>query len=74
MPKLFVVPKQPIAPGDSEPDEIEEESFVLSGDVKTDLETALLAVAFLLDFVDCVGSDGLRCCANEIREFRKERP
>ena len=72
MPKLFVVPKQPINPGDTEPDELEEESFELSGDIKADLETALLAVAFLLDFVDSVGPDGLRCCANEIREFRKE--
>lgn len=73
MAKPFVVPKRPIQQH-PEPEEIESEVFELSGDVKTDLETALRAVAFLLDFVDSVGgAGGLRACADEIGRFEVRR-
>lgn len=73
MAELFVVSKRPIEPS-TEPEETESDVFELSGDVKADLETALRALAFLLDFVDSVGgAEGLRCCANDIRKFEAPR-
>lgn len=73
MAELFIVPRQPVEQS-SEPEEIEEEDFRVSGEVKTDLETALRAIAFLLDFIDSVGgAEGLRCCANDIRKFEVPR-
>jgi hypothetical protein len=73
MAKPFVVPKQPIQQH-PEPEGIESEVFELSGDVKKDLETALRAVAFLLDFVDSVGgAEGLRTCADEIGRSEVQR-
>ena len=73
MAELFIVPRQPVDQA-TEPEEIEEEDFRVSGEVKQDLETALRAIAFLLDFIDSVGgAEGLRCCANDIRKFEVPR-
>ncbi len=70
MTNLFVVPKQSIQELE-EVEQTETELFELSGVVKADLENALRALAFLLDFVDLVGgADGLRGCADAVREFR----
>ena len=70
MPNLFVVPEQPLEqPPEIEP--IDTDVFRVSGDTKTDLETAMRAIAFLLDFIDSVGgAEGLRACADDIREFQ----
>jgi len=74
MAKLFVVPKGQ-AEQSTEPEEIDSEEFELSGDTATDLQTAMMAFAFLLDWVDSVGgSDGVRMCAGKVGAFRKEQP
>ena len=67
MAHLFIVGKEPL----DQVSEIEEEEvFELSREVKVDLETALRAVAFLVDFIDSVGgSGGLRECADELSKL-----
>lgn len=70
--KPFIVGKQEIR--ETQPEEFEYGTLEFSGDAKRDLETAILAIAFLLDFVDSVGGSlGLRACADEMRDFRKEQ-
>jgi hypothetical protein len=71
MPKLFVVPKRE-AEKSSEPEETESELYV-SGDTAADLETALMAFAFLIDWVESIGgAEGIRICSETVREFRRE--
>ena len=73
MEKLFVVPRGPLEQP-PEAKSVEADVFEISGEVKTDLETALHAIAFLLDFIDSVGgADGLRCCADDIRKLEVPR-
>jgi hypothetical protein len=72
MAELFVVPKQQFEqPAESE--EIDPEVFEVTGDTKADLETAMRALAFLIDWVNEVGAEGIRKGANEIRAFRGEQ-
>jgi hypothetical protein len=71
MSNLFVVPRQEVAQT-PEPEEIENEPLVLSGDMAADLDNALRAIAFLVDFVNNVGADGLLDCADKVHAFRKE--
>lgn len=67
--ELFVVPKQAVEQS-PEPEPTDTDLRV-SGNVNTDMETALRAIAFLLDFIDSVGgAEGLRACADDIREFQ----
>ncbi len=73
MSKLFVVQKQPIGPP-IEPEETEPEAFEVSGDIATDMETALRALSFLLGWVEEIGGPvGLLICADKVRAFREER-
>jgi hypothetical protein len=70
MAKLFVVPKQELQ---KFPESEEEELFQTSGDVAEDLEGAVQAMAFLLDFIiEVGGSQGLRRLANLIGAFRRQ--
>jgi hypothetical protein len=73
MAKLFVVPKQEI----EELPEPQEtgllETFEVSGDVAKDLENALIAIGFLLDWIITIGPEGLQHCADSVRKFREER-
>jgi hypothetical protein len=50
-----------------EPNEDQE----ISGETLNDTETAIRALAFLIDFVNSVGTDELRRCADQIRSFRE---
>jgi hypothetical protein len=71
MAKLTIVGKQP-AEGLQEP--ASEPGFLeVSGDTRRDLETALRAFAFLIDFVKEVGSDELRNCADEVGDLPGQR-
>jgi len=73
MAKLFVVPKQIIQPP-SELEEVECDPLKVSGDVAADLETAIRAFAFLVEWVEEAGAaGGLRICADAVRNFRQER-
>lgn len=74
MAKLFVVPNEPVT--EAEPNQEADaigESLELSGDVKVDTETALRALAFLIEFIDEAGPDELRRCADEIRSSRVQQ-
>jgi hypothetical protein len=71
MAKLTIVGKEPLE--QSAPREIEPGPFDVSGDTGRDLETALRAFAFLVDFVKEVGSDELRKCADVVCDLRSER-
>jgi len=73
MARLFVVPKQESRPP-IDTEEIECDPLEVSGDVATDLETAIRAFAFLVEWVEEAGaSGGLRICADAVRKFRQER-
>jgi len=72
MTKLFVVPKQEIQ-SPIEPEEVESDLLEVSGDTAADLETAIRALAFLVDWIENVGgAEGLRICADGVRRFREE--
>jgi hypothetical protein len=68
MTKLFVAGKEPVE--QSKQREETREPLGLSGDVKTDTETALRALAFLIEFLNEMGPDELRAAAAEIHAFR----
>jgi hypothetical protein len=69
MSRLFVVPKQQVEQS-RETEETGPELFGVSGDTGADLETALRTLAFLMEFIEVVGPDELRRCADEIHAFR----
>jgi hypothetical protein len=71
MAKLFIVPKGPIEQSEQQSEMAE--PMGLSGDVKADTEKALRALAFLLEFLDYMGPDQLRSCADEVRAFRMQQ-
>jgi hypothetical protein len=71
--KLFVVQKQPSVEQSAQPEETQSTGFGLSGDTARDLQTALVAFAYLLEWVDSVGgAEGIRLCAEKVRSFREE--
>ena len=69
MAKLFVVSKEQVVQSE-QPEGATPEPLELSGNVSADTETALRALAFLLEFLECMGPDELRRTADEIRAFR----
>jgi hypothetical protein len=71
MAKLFIVPKGPIEQSEQQAET--PETMGLSGDVKADTEKALRSLAFLLEFLDCMGPAALRSCADEVRAFRVQQ-
>ncbi|HEY6443367.1 MAG TPA: hypothetical protein VIY66_08520 [Candidatus Acidoferrales bacterium] len=73
MAKLFIVGQQPIEPEETPPETDEPETYEVCGDANADTETALRALAFLMEFLDEVGPDELRRCADEIRALRPQR-
>ena len=62
MAKLFIVGQGPIEPEETQPETDE-----------SDIETAFRALAFLMEFLDQVGPDELRRCAEEIQAHRVKR-
>ena len=68
---LHVVSTPPA--GKLKPKEPKPEPLTATGNVAVDLETALRAIAFLVEFIDGLGVEGLRHCADTVREFRRER-
>lgn len=67
MANLFVVQKHEERAAEPE---FTPEPLELSGDTKADLETALRALAFLMEFIEVVGPEQLRRSADEIHAFR----
>ena len=55
-----------------EPEKPEQEVLQFTGDTAHDLEMALRAAAYLLEFVHTLGVEGLLDCAATIRAYRKE--
>ena len=51
-------------------DQTETEAFELSGDNKRDTAHALVALAFLIDFLSATGTNELRKCAEAFLEAR----
>jgi hypothetical protein len=70
MAKLFVVGKGPVEQSEQQEDT---GPIGMSGDTNADTETALRALAFLIEFLDQVGPDELRRCADEIQALRVQR-
>jgi hypothetical protein len=70
MAKLTIVGKEPLE--QSAPRVAEPGPFELSGDTGRDLETALRSFAFLIDFVQHVGSEELRDCADKVCDLLRE--
>jgi hypothetical protein len=68
---LHVVSTPPAAK--LEPKEPKPGPLTVTGNVCADLETALRAIAFLVEFMEGVGADGFRECADTLQEFRRER-
>jgi hypothetical protein len=69
MAKLFIVQPGEQRPADGS-DESSEEIPELTGDTARDLETALRAMAFLVDFMLQLEPGEIRRCANAVRDFR----
>jgi hypothetical protein len=49
------------------------EPLTVTGNVSADLETALRATAFLIEFIERLDPEDLQRCADAVREFRQER-
>ena len=71
-PKPFIVPKEPVEQSVQQEEETPE-PLEISGDVRADTEGALRALAFLIEFLDEVGPDELRRCADEIHASRVQQ-
>lgn len=82
-PRLFVVPKAAAKVSDpSEESEVEisasqvarvvSSALRVTGEEAVDLEMALRTLAFLIEWTEIVGVEGLRKCAETVAEFRRE--
>lgn len=69
---LFVVPKQ-VQQSESSPQEVETDSIEMSGDAQADTETALRAIAFLIEFVQLADPGELRRCVEICRQYRERQ-
>lgn len=65
---LFVVPRQ-VQQSDPAP-EAESEPLEVTGNAQTDIETALRAIAFLVEFVQIADPAELRHCVDVLTERR----
>ena len=71
---LYVFPSRKPVPIEEIPkaEEIESERYELTGDTQQDAETALRAIAFLIDFMNVVGADEFRRVAGVLCGFRED--